>query len=217
MVYCEYVGIGDPTAEPPKVHWTGEKYQKASQKDALDKLVANAAGDPFVSGLARDHHRSILIIERNVFNWDQNWPSIYLDTLNQFPILTDRFPPDGLAAESCKIDELNAEPVYYPDYPLRTEIQYWRQTIKISIDPAGFVEEVLNAGFNQLVDVSVTILGVTTTVQERVKIIDKMGGHPSTPQLLDGSGKKLAVGADPVWLPFTKYVTEDWEELNIFF
>jgi hypothetical protein len=205
---CEYVGLGDPTAEPPRVHWTGEKYQKASQTDATGTLVANSAGDPYSSGMTRDRHRSILIIERNILTWDPDWPDTYLDTLNLFAILTDRHPPGGKAAATCKMDELDAEPVYYSNYPVSTDIHYWRQKIKISIDPEGWLEDILDAGFHQLVP---RLVGSPL----RIKIIDPAGGYPSTPRPLDGSGHALAVGGSPVYRSFVKHETADWTELNI--
>jgi hypothetical protein len=46
-------------------------------------------------------------------------------------------------------------------------------------------------------------------------ILDSKGQPLSSPSALDGSGRKLEVGGDPVTLSFETFDEADWDELGI--
>lgn len=205
MVYCEYVGLGDPTAQPPDVQWTSEKYQETSQKDADGVLVANSAGVPFETGITRDRSRRVLTITRNLLEWNPGDYDEYIDTLNSFPFLQERYPgayPTGL----CKIDEIDGVAVYYDDYPERDDIYYWRVTARVSIDRRGWSALILDAGFQEL-----------NEAEDGLRSILLDHKSASTPVPLDGQGHRLPVGfdpnTDPVYLEFPKYEYKDWNPI----
>lgn len=186
-VSCEYVGVEDPTFEPPKINLTGEKYQETSQFDytpLTPLLVANSAGDPYEHGITRDRHRRIILIERSVLTYNPVADDAFIDTVNSDVFLADRYPP-GFAVGTCKIDELDAEAVYYENYnpsnPL-DQIHYYRQKVKISIDPNGWNAIYLDAGYHQLV-LRPTLTGTNLTVDATTNTVVLPDGY--TPQLGD--------------------------------
>lgn len=206
-VNCEYVGMGDPTAEPPDVQWGGDTYQEVTNRDARGELVCNSAGDPYEQGMTRDRHRRTLTITRNVLTWDPTVKNEFEDTLNLLPILVAEHSP-GIGAELAKIDEIGAVAVFWEHYPIVRVPKYWRETIKISIDYRGWEADYLDAGLNELV--------VKDGNDVRVQMRDPKTGQPyTTVQLLDGDGHRLPVGNAPVYRTFIRYETKDWGPLNI--
>lgn len=209
MVYCEYTGLFDPLLEPPDVDWGGEKYQESTRKDIAGRLYANAAGDPYESGLIRDRNRRVLTIRRNVLTWNPVEEDQYVDTLNELAFLVGRHPP-GFAARLCKIDEISAVPVFFEHYPDDVDPHYYRKTVKVSIDRRGWDDAPLNYGRRALLFND--ILGIF----EPVKIPDR-GGATGGPILLAATGVKLAAGAAETYIdpPFKKYETKDWTPLAL--
>ena len=218
-VNCEYAGIGDPTFEPPVVNWTHEKYQITENVDAIGQPVVNAAGDFFAGGMTRDRTRYVVTIQTNVATFDPILAESFKDTTNAAVFLADRHPP-GFGIGTCKLDSLQAEPVYYPDYdPVNmTDIHYWRRTAKVAVDSAGWEAVFLNAGFQCLV---IPAGGGAAT---RRKCIDpNTGAFASTPQPLASDGTQLPVGGTPTYTdgedgrpgPFVKYKLADWTILDL--
>jgi hypothetical protein len=200
-VTCEYAGIDDPTLEPAQVSFLEEDWQESVQRDADGELVANSAGDPYEAGLTRDRKRGVIVITKNVLAFDPLQADRFRNSLNLFPFLAERYPP-GFGAETCKMDSLTAEAVWYEDY---SDIHYYRRTARIATDPAGWRAEILDAGFHRLVG------------GERQKIVLPGGGTPTTPVPLDGAGAVLAAGGTPVFRSFGRYVATDWAELDLEF
>jgi len=217
-VNCEYVGLGDPTAEPPDVQWGGDKWQETTNQDVTGRLYCNSAGDPYEGGLTRDRTRRTLTITRNVLTWDPRVKDEYTDTVNETALLVAEHPP-GFPAGTAKIDTIDAVAVFWEHYPIIRTPKYWRETIKISIDYRDWESsQPLDAGFRHLV-----LEGVPPDeVLRRVRIIDRVGSMGAGPSLLDGEGGLLPVGGAPVFAgdkaefpPFQRYETKDWGPLNI--
>jgi hypothetical protein len=204
-VTCRYVGVGDPTLEPPKVNWTSEKWQETSNRDFNGTLVANSAGEPFESGLTRDRTRGVIIIERNVLTWDPLLIEEYRDTTNLFPYLAARHPP-GFPTGTCKLESSDATAVFYPNYPDTTDVHYYRRTDKVVIDRNTWNAVMLDQGFKELL--------AAGGVDKLFEITDEHGQRIATPALLDGTGLQKAAGDPPVYLPpFVRYELKDWTDV----
>lgn len=216
QVVCEYVGRGDPTREPADVQWNTTKFQKAVQRDADGKLIANSARDPFEAGLTKDANRFQVTITKNVLTWNPAAVASFVDTTNEDPFLLDRHPP-GLARGTCKLSSLGATAVWYDDL---SDIHYWKRTAVVEVDLAGWNAVPLDAGFQAVVSVpGVAPVGGL----KKGKIVLADGTTPSTPQPLNGAGGKLPVGADPVYCdgiggrpgPFVLYPLASWAVLEL--
>lgn len=209
VVTCQYVGVGDPTLEPPRVQWTEENWQETKNTDYNGNLVCNSAGEPFESGLTRDRTRGVVIIEQNVLVYDPIEAEEYRDTTNALPFLVVRHPP-GFGVGKCKIMSISAVPVFYPNYPDTIEIHYWRRTVKVAIDRNLWDAVFVDQGTKE------RIFNVFTGTFELMPIIGPNGQPHTTPVLLDGTGLQLELGLPPVYTdPFQRYEEKDWTPLNI--
>lgn len=207
VVTCRYMGVGNPTLEPPKVSWSEDNWQETSNVDFNGNPVVNSAGEFFESGLTRDRTRGVVIIEQNVLDFDPIEAEQYRDTVNLENFLSARHPP-GFPAGQCKIMSISAVPVFYPNYPQTTAIHYWRRTVKVAIDRNGWSPAYVDAGFCERVAIG--------GVDELLPIIAKNGQPATTPQLLDGAGIALPPGSAPIFTnPFQRYEFKDWSALNI--
>jgi hypothetical protein len=203
-VYCEYVGRGDPTLEPPEIDWSTTKYQKTTQRDWLGNFVANSAGDPYRDGLTRDASRLVVTIKKNVLTWDPATSLGFIDTTNDMVFLAARHPP-GFAPGLCKLSDVGASAVWYEN---NAAIHYWKLVAKVEISPDGWNARKLDEGFQHLV--SIPFVG-----QERLPIYLPTGAKPSSPQPLDGEGSRLPPGGEPQFLHFVPYEPKDWSLLNL--
>lgn len=198
-VYCEYVGRGDPTLEPPEIDWDTQKWQKTTQEDVYGVFVANSAGDPYQDGLTADRSRFTVTIRQNVLTWDPVDAANYLDTLNEQMFLATAHPPGFLPA-LCKLSSLGASAVWYES---NAAVHYWRRTAKVEVSLYGWRTRKLDEGFNEVV------LG------ERVPIILPGGGKPASPVPLDGAGARIAPAGTPTYREFDGYPLADWTPLNL--
>lgn len=203
-VVAEYRGLDDPTADPPEVDYETVSYQAAKLKDTLGTVYRNSAGDPPEGGRLVDADRFTLTIVKNVTAaaWNPLVAELYLNSLNSQVFLAARHPP-GFAAGTCKL-KLTARLVWYPD---RTTF-YWRRTAKIEYKREGWVGKLRDAGYNAKI-----AGGMFGGVP--VPMIASNGTRYTHPQLLDGSGYKLAPGGTPVEISYADYNTQAWGVLDL--
>lgn len=206
-VVAEYRGINDPTFEPPDVKWGTHSYQAARLKDLTSptpQVYKNSAGDPFEGGRLVDADRFTLTIVRNVVAsaWNPITIAPFQNSLNDRTFMAARHPP-GFAAGTCKL-KLSADLVWYPGS--KTAF-YWRRTAVIEYRPETWAGKVRDSGFRAIQD--------GKWGGDPVPIPGKNGIGVTTPQLLDGTGRLLAVGGTPVELTFVDYPSKNWTPLDL--
>jgi hypothetical protein len=181
--------VENPLDEPPSVAWDGAQWEEVIDVDEDGKPIVNTAGDPFLEGVTRDQTRSILRITRNEPSFSDDIAELYRDTLNSVVFF-------GKAPDTMKVGMIRAEAVwswFLADY-------YWRVSYEFHQNRLGWNTPVRDAGLRQL---------TLTDPTKQEHILDNRGFPITTPHLLDGSGRKLAVNGTPVALPFRRYRSVD--------
>jgi hypothetical protein len=203
-VVAEYRGEDDPLFAPAEVKWGTVPYQAAKLKDTAGAIYRNSAGDVFEGGRLVDADRFVLTIVRNVpaASWNPIDMEPYQNSLNSDPFLAVRHPP-GLAFRTCKL-KMTADLVWYDGS--KTEF-YWRRTATIEYRKDTWVGKVRDAGYREII--------TGKFANKPQPIILENGARPTSPQLLDGAGSRLAVGLDPVELTFADYETRAWGALDL--
>jgi hypothetical protein len=199
-VTVEYMGIGEPEAQPHEVEYTPTRYQEAMVDDVNGVAVVNAAGDPLVEGVMRDRTRFTIVIVKNVVDgdWDPIVAEEYQDSTNLVAFLAARHPP-GFPGDTCKLT-LAAKRVRKRGL---TEF-YWRVTATVEVDRRGWNAKVRNAGFRYY-DAATNTL---------VPIRNGDGHAVSSPALLAADGTALPPGGTPTICNepngFKRHETKDW-------
>lgn len=185
----------DPTQWPLRVSWSANQFKRGMIKDEDGTAVLNSASDPFEEAAERDDSRTICTTVRNEPRFDPQIAEDYRDHLNQDPFA-------GFAARCVKLSKIDSELKY--DSDAGTEDGYYNEvTYFFEFNKDGWDLKPLDQGY-------ATLNGGAKTA-----ILDTTGQPLTKPQLLDGSGNRLADGADPVFLTFKRYTTADFAALGL--
>lgn len=185
----------NPVEHPIKISWGFAKHEVPVETDIDDKPIVNSAGDFFDPAPTRDDSRPVLKIVRNELTYD---PLLALDW-------KDRINEDswyGFEPGTVKAGEFPGELRFNAECGFYYEVSY-----EFEIQPDGWVKKLLDQGMRTL----------NATSGKLANVLDEKGHQVSSPVLLDGSGQKLASGADPVILEFNIYKTARFADLNFDF
>ncbi len=217
LVEVAYEGVNDPTAKPPKPVYGSVTYQEPTVQDIYGRLITNSALDPFEAGVTRDADRERITITRAVpyDAWNPHTANLYRHTTNfhpwQYPgpkgPLTVDVPVPAtplLVPPGCaKLSELSAEPVEQSANPVPANSKwYWEVRAVVDVDYAQFKN---NEGVFEYVrwravniDQGYHELRLVVGKFIKVPIMIGTGRQPTSPQLLNGSGKSLKqIGPPP--------------------
>lgn len=185
----------DPSLWPIKVSFGGDKTEKVIAKDKADNPIVNSAGDPFDPPITIDDSRSTMTVTRNelVSAFDITLAEMYRDKINSADW-------NGFEALSVKCGIITTSE---PQYDSNAQVYYYTVTYPFTIDRKGWLKDILDAGCNEL-DAD----GVPAPIMNK-------GQQVSDPVPLDGTGHRLDVGADPVFITIDAYESVDFDGLNI--
>ncbi len=169
------------STEKPKVSWGLSRFTKPFDQDTDGNAVLNSAGDYFDPPIELDDSRLVLRITRNEESYDPDLTNQYKDATNSDEFWD--FPPDQV-----KLMDRSAELQSSGDCPIN-DGEYWAVSYDFEIRPEGWTKQILDQGCKVLDDSG-----------KLVNATDNDGQPVNSPILLDGNGKKLPEGADPVFL-----------------
>jgi hypothetical protein len=196
-VTISYEGIDSPTARPADVKYSQVPYQEQVIQDRHGRFVANSAGDLYDGGLTVDRQRGLLTITRHVpyDGWDPDKAETFRNSLNQSPYRHGTLLRAGQPVESppgtAKIKTLDADRVVTRQHPNPALCVYhWAVTCQIEFDYSKFLDKegrvrprlwrrvLADVGYHEVTDGG-------------MKKPIRFNHQPaSTPQLLDGKGKR---------------------------
>lgn len=183
----------NPLERPIELSWDGAQFERIADIDADGKPIVNSAGDLFDPPVTIDDSRPILSITRNERYFDPDLADMFRDAVN----LDEWF---GFPPETVKVAKLVARLTKDQDIGYFYVVSY-----EFAINRDGWVRKILDQGFREL-------NGDGTATKA---IVDKKGQPLSAASLLNGEGKKLAVGSEPVSLEFKTYKRVSFALLNL--
>ena len=208
LITVNYEAIEDPLAEIPETQWSFSSTTEPIDLDVEGEPITNSAGEPPNPPLTEDFEDLVL---RRSMNWESFDPIVaatYMGKINSDVFLG--FPP-GV----CKIKEFSGEQRKTGPF------WYWAVNIEVHIRWDGWRKRFEDKGMRELIGTKeVVIAGRTITVPDYQTITETMVNEgdedvaiPITePVSLDGEGKRLGVGQNPVYL---EYITKASLPFNI--
>lgn len=212
--YNESVGgllqnASTPLDEPTLISWASNTYIEPVIKNTAGNAVTNSAGQAFDPPLTQERVTLIATITYNSETYDPLLPMQYQGKINDASTIIGTLTvPERMA----KIIELSGTAQVFED------ISYFKITIKVEINPKislgstgavvaqGWDTEVLDQGLNELLP------GPPEKLTE-ISLDD--GSQVTEPVGLNGAGRKLAAGLDPVYLIYLTYEQVDFTPLNL--
>lgn len=187
----------NPVEHPLKLSWGSQLVEVPVNYDRDGDPIQNSAGDFFDPTPTVMKYLILLNIVRNEATFSPTLAQTWKGTVNDatFTIAGEDFDPG-----TVKIADITSELSYNAECGW-----YWPVTYQMEIDPDGWKSKLLDQGMRTLVSGA------------KKAIADDSGKEVSTPELLDGSGVKLAVGADPVVLEFDVLPESDFSLLDFDF
>lgn len=189
------VNIGDPLLEPAVVTFGFEVFRIVATEDVggPDPIaLVSSSEQPFEPPLMIDDSRPVLTVERNERAFDPLQAIQFKDTVNRDAFL-------GAEAETVKVKGITAVKQFQPANP---DVAFWRVVYIFLFKREGWRLRPLDTG-------------------TRVRAANGVDFEPYTEDgvvtevRLDGAGNKLGEGEKDVFLDFTVYELENFEELNI--
>ena len=186
-------GTTDPIVSQKKT-WRLYAKTEAVLDDIAGATIVNSAGDPFDPAFTQEKLYPELVIERTQRTFSPQWMLDYRGKRNSAAITIGG---KVWAAKCLRVVDITAT------QPAGQSAQSWQVTITIRYDPVFHDIRTLDVGLREKV------------AGKMVPIMD--GGQKATqPVLLNGAGRKLAVGAAPVFLPrFEIYDTVSFTNLRL--
>jgi hypothetical protein len=229
-VEIEYEGVASPLATPPQISYDDVPYVDARVQDIHGAVKCNSALEPYEEGTDVDANRQRLTIVRNVpyDDWNPDFTEDYKNTRNLLAFthgdltretgeLTEDDPPVPVRVPItsepgfCKIASITAQRVTRLKHRTPTLGKYfWTVRIVIDIDKSQYIDNNGNLQYRKWNRVMIDA-GYNERIEGKLRrIMAANGSAASSPQLLDGSGKRLitpdAFGTnadkDPPSLPY---------------
>lgn len=164
----------NPLNAPPQINWDQTQYTKLTDRDIEGNAVVNSAGDPYQDAQEIDDPRPVLNITRNIQNFSPALAYQYRNAINADPF-------QGAGPGEVKVMAIKADYQYDQQWG-----NYWTVSVQLQFEPLGWDRKILDQGFREKKNNKMVAI---TTSGEAVK----------EPALLDGTGKVLAVGGQPVY------------------
>lgn len=182
----------DPTLWAVQVHWSGSQFQETADRDGDGSPILNSAGVPFNPGLQKDDSRPLLTLVRNERTFDEKLAARFRDKTN----LDDFW---GYSPRCAKCKPIQASRT------LDKKIGwYWVVTYQFEFNEDKWTRKVLDAGTMQL-----------NADGDKLIPITRNSALVSEPVPLDGSGRPLDVGGEPVYLEFDVEEGVNFSDLNL--
>ena len=187
----------NPLDQPPEVWTTSESYSETIDTDAQGKPIANSAGEPFDPPLTETVEIEILHVRKNLPSFDLGKAIRYRGGVN-----TDTFM--GFEPGTCVLRTIDSRRIYSGGWTY--ESVYAEVAINTRLDPQGnllgWKRRILDRGMRQRKldangDPAVDVNGCPAYEEAQSAT---SGRALSLPRNLDGNGRFLAEGADPVWI-----------------
>jgi hypothetical protein len=196
--------VENPLDRPAKVYYDMDQYDVPLERDLDGNAVLNSAEQPFDPPVLKEDNRLIIRIEKNLATFDSTVAELFENAVNSATFL-------GFATNSLRITKISASPqedaVYGDYYAVTTEIQ--RRPIEY-VGHEPHQASILDMGRYELYapggDVS----------SRWSPILDTEGQHVTDAVALDGFGRVKSASAAPVYLPFRRYPTYDFNSLGIY-
>lgn len=184
-------GDENPLARP--AHWGVDlhEFTRVSERDASGKAYLNSARLQFDPLPDMDDMRNVVVVVKNLPTYDAGFLLRYGNAINADPFL-------GGKPKQWKCLPITAEEQF------ENGIRYWVHTFRFDYRDEDWTHRVLDQGYTERIFVPPDRGGGPGEYKLK-KITDKDGQPISEPAMLDGSGRKLADGEDPVFLEFDKY------------
>lgn len=187
----------NPWDEPPTVDCYVVKQKKAVLKDITGRIIASSAGEPYDPVQERDDTKYMIRSVRN----QQTVPNLVFFATYRDAINSDTFA--GCPAFTVKVETPG---IFTRRWHKGTK--YYTVTWEFSIDEDTFKLKLLDYGMYKVFGGTPLPGGLGITGGE-LKVMNDLAGNPlSAPRLLDGIGKVLPMGDDPVELPPFKIYQE---------
>jgi len=187
-----------PTSDPVFVQWDTEQFTKPATQDKDGKGIVNSAGDPFLPPEQMDDSRRVVTITKNL-SVVPTWILSYQDAVN-----SDTFTIDG---RSIAIGEAKMQRVSVGPAEIRNGTTFRAVTFVIALRREGWAYKILDQGYNEKD-------AADTTKRKPILV---RGQLPTSPVLLDGTGKQLAnpATANAVYLTYNVYKTQAFSSLPL--
>ncbi len=190
--------IQNPLLRPTIIVPSTKKYPTPIDYAINGAVIQNVVDDKFDPPLMGVNANLVLTITRNMAVIDFLALRDYQQCINEFAYL-------GFPEETLLVEDISATP------ESENGINFWKVTVILECASTNqpnndftWRKKILHCGYNELVG------GV------KRPILLPGGARPSTPQLLDAAGVKLAVGAAPVWIMADVYPLLDFALLTLF-
>lgn len=192
--------IDNPLAQPSEIAWSGEQGSEPRYQDGNGVAITNSAGESFDPPPQFEVADPVLTVAWNVANIDPVELVRYMNAVNS----DDFFGPAGQA----RIVDFSASKA------TQNNVTYWRKSIKIVFREnyangnSGWTRNILDEGFNENIPATASNAGGLIPIKFK-------GENVSKPAMLDGSGRKLAVGASPIFRFVQPFKTLPFAALNL--
>lgn len=179
--------------------------------------LTNSALVPLDPPLEKELDIKVIRITKVVRNYDDQIADRFNGTINSDQVVINK-PAYGFRTT---IPSFNGRmKVIGGSFQIENGIKFWRQTIEVHVtpNPLGWTSEVLDVGFDELYRSGDTLPGGgavnATTTNNRGYLYNKILGRDGTPvtspMLLNGKGKQLTPGAQPVYGRWSIYKEVSW-------
>lgn len=183
--------IGNPLLRPAEISWDAVKAQVIAMRAADGTTIRNSAGSLFDPPVMTEEVRLALRISRNQATFDANDILTYVGAVNETAWR-------GFPARCVRCMKLGA------DRNFESGIYFWKVTMEFEIRRDTWDLVLLDAGYYE------------KQVDGKLNLItEDFGRVMNTPYLLNGLGRKLPEGNNPVYLAFRLHREVDFTQLGI--
>jgi len=197
-ITVNYSLMENPLAQPAEFSWSHVDNEEPIDRDIYGNPITNSAGELPDPPITETFHDTLLRVTRNEANFFPVIADGYKNSVNSNTFLG--FPPGTVKCTVFEGEITRAATLTY--YIVRYEFQIRTKFLNSATE--CWKKRFMDAGFREKVG----------TEYEVIK--DKDGVPLSEPSLLDGSGKKLAAGATPVFLEFETKQPMDFSFFNMY-
>lgn len=191
-------GTGNPEDEVPEYSVSSQQYTKFFDKDIDGLPIKNSANEPFVPPVEGNVSIGVYRISRNRFFFNDAQAKDYRDTVNSDDFTVSATSTTWVFPEgTAYLQSYDGTRQYRAG--MTESGYYWRITWVILYNPDGWRKLILDQGTMEIDDSDPDAPGGSMAPNKPLKGPD---GLPlNGPVLLDGAGKPLQPGQDPVFLP----------------
>ncbi len=192
----------NPLSRPPVYSVSFETVQEpllevyTGEDATLPGPLLNSAGDPFDPPPMVEKSYPVLTIKKNMVSFTYATLEMYQDSVNS---VTWR----GFGARKVKVHGISWESAF------ENGITFWAVTFVFKVRYKTWDLQILDAGLNELIPAE------TDRPARKRPIVQSRGETPTSPLLLDGSGRLLAAGDDPVILRVRHYPELPFADLGV--